>query len=172
MHYRGKIFTIRLFNNLKYPMFLMDIAHELIFLCKDKFLPVKIRTVWALGNLTNVILISSESVSCTFSEDTITQILLHSIDYAGDHEKCRAHAVRTIGNVFRLLSCTFLVAHQERLVKKAILSVLSNVNTGPFKVKVLVGILKIIRRDGMPVVHWRIFFLGPIFRLHLLGQIY
>nr|XP_023019529.1 HEAT repeat-containing protein 6 [Leptinotarsa decemlineata] len=88
------------------PGFVIDTAEAIHRLLRDKYLMVRVKASWSLGNLSESLVSMSKS-PCGIEEITenlILKMLQISIDSANDHDKIKMNAVRSIGNLLLLFT--------------------------------------------------------------------
>ncbi|XP_058066119.1 HEAT repeat-containing protein 6 [Anopheles bellator] len=117
---------------------------SILRILRDPNLNARIKTSWSLGNVTDALIlnhqhnqraltegpVAEERGSATTSDSMLKSILEAALESARDNDKVRSNAVRTIGNVLRLLRAAHFEQEQgvwpslrdaaiERLVQNA-----------------------------------------------------
>ncbi|KAJ3321076.1 HEAT repeat-containing protein 6 [Boothiomyces sp. JEL0866] len=123
---------------------LTDFSEKLINLSQDSTLKVRIRACWAIGNLVEL--------KKELPRQIISELLRVSVLGANDHEKVRAHAIRSLGLV-ALLFDTQLWQKNFNLAGQAVESVLKNVGGGSFKIRwnACHCIKNLLSSEGFPI---------------------
>lgn len=112
--------------------FVENTAESIIPLLKDGNLFVRVKASWAMGNISDALVANCiEPQSERISNDLFKRILEVSSDSAVDNDKVRSNAVRTLGNLLRLLNAEHLrLPAWQLLYRTAIDKLVQNLNSG------------------------------------------
>ncbi|KAI9340398.1 armadillo-type protein [Zopfochytrium polystomum] len=128
LHALGGFASLPVFKDSK---FVSDLAAALPSAIRDENINVRIRAGWALANLCDCDPGTAGCVVLTnASLDLMFALALHS---ARDNEKCRSSGVRAIGNILKIGSSQFVERNVEGSLKEAVVILIKQVETGPFK---------------------------------------
>ncbi|XP_055530262.1 HEAT repeat-containing protein 6 [Wyeomyia smithii] len=94
-----------LFPSLRDNICYIENTIEAIFrIMKDPSVAARVKASWSLGNITDAMVLNSNDQSVErIRDDMLKEVLQSAINAASDNDKVRCNAVRTIGNVLRIL---------------------------------------------------------------------
>ncbi|NXU79925.1 HEAT6 protein, partial [Oreotrochilus melanogaster] len=88
-------------------MFVADTANAILTSLQDKSPNVRAKAAWALGNLTDTLIINMETMGQSFQEEFSDVLLLKMLrsatEASKDRDKVKSNAVRALGNVLHFL---------------------------------------------------------------------
>ncbi|XP_017853286.1 HEAT repeat-containing protein 6 [Drosophila busckii] len=112
-------------------VFVEHAAELALRLSADQQLAVRIKAAWALGNISDALVAPSQQQEERISQSLLTQLIEAAIAGCCDHDKVRANAVRSLGNLLRLLP-----GEQQALLQRGMSKLLDCVRAaGSAKVK-------------------------------------
>ncbi|XP_055837462.1 HEAT repeat-containing protein 6 isoform X2 [Episyrphus balteatus] len=113
-------------------VFVENTAESILQLIKDSNLFVRVRASWSMGNVSDALITNFfNSRVERISEDLLKRLLETAIESASDNDKVRSNAVRTLGNLLRLITPDHLKTPTWRtLVQKSVEKLVNCVNTG------------------------------------------
>nr|XP_017030582.1 HEAT repeat-containing protein 6 [Drosophila kikkawai] len=90
--------------SLKADLVFVENAAELTLrLISDGQLAVRIKTAWALGNISDALIAAIPNHSERISEELLGRLIQAATQSCGDHDKVKANAVRSLGNLLQIL---------------------------------------------------------------------
>lgn len=100
-------------------VFIENTAELMLDLMKDSNLLVRIKSFWSLGNLSDALVEKESKVTQTESErisdDLLFRLISASTTACNDNDKVRCNAVRTLGNLLRLVTDSHLLTNNNKL---------------------------------------------------------
>ncbi|KAF7665262.1 hypothetical protein LDENG_00141990 [Lucifuga dentata] len=89
------------------PMFVADTANTILAVLDDRSPSVRTKASWALGNLTDTLIVNMENLGADFQEELSDMLLLKMLQAAtrasADKDRVKANAVRALGNLLHFL---------------------------------------------------------------------
>ncbi|EDW75107.1 uncharacterized protein Dwil_GK19879 [Drosophila willistoni] len=83
-------------------VFIENAAESTLRLTDNTQLAVRIKAAWALGNISDALLVASVQTE-RISDDLLGRLIVAATKACSDHDKVRANAVRSLGNLLQLL---------------------------------------------------------------------
>lgn len=107
-------------------------AESIIRLMKDQNLQVRVKASWSLGNISDALLLNNrDSQLDKISDGLLKKLLEISIESSSDNDKVRSNAMRTLGNLLRLLTKEHLVVSAwNGLYMRAVEKLIHNASVG------------------------------------------
>ncbi|CAN9501359.1 unnamed protein product [Ophioblennius macclurei] len=88
-------------------MFVADTANAILAALDDRSTNVRAKAAWALGNLTDTLIVNMECVGTEFQEELSDMLLLKMLQAANkasaDKDRVKSNAVRALGNLLHFL---------------------------------------------------------------------
>ncbi|NXL92525.1 HEAT6 protein, partial [Alectura lathami] len=88
-------------------MFVADTANSILDSLQDKYLSVRAKAAWSLGNLTDTLITNMETMGQSFQEEFSDLLLLKMLrsatEASKDKDKVKSNSVRALGNLLRFL---------------------------------------------------------------------
>ncbi|XP_004536698.1 HEAT repeat-containing protein 6 [Ceratitis capitata] len=119
-------------------VFIENTAELILRLSGEGNMVIRIKVIWSMGNVTDSLL---ENINHNYheriSDGILWQLIQHSTEACNDNDKVRCNAVRTLGNLLRLLTEKhFSTLSNRTLIKCAIIKLIDGIrSSGTSKVK-------------------------------------
>ncbi|KAJ8043677.1 HEAT repeat-containing protein 6 [Holothuria leucospilota] len=120
--------------------FVADTANAILGCMQHSSVNVRMRAAWSLGNLCDALHSNIQNDDShflqAFSELLLQRLLEAAISGSSDHDKVKSNSVRALGLLGRILESQTLKKNVfQSLIKKAMETLLRNINTGAMKVR-------------------------------------
>jgi hypothetical protein len=118
---------------------IVDMANTVLDLCRDPNLTVRVRASWAVGNLSDSLVLLKSNGQDDVLEEALTlslwtKIMRTALVVCQDNEKLKSNGIRAIGGLLRVTFEGILERERHSLVKEAVYALIKNMEQGSLKV--------------------------------------
>ncbi|KAF9119508.1 HEAT repeat-containing protein 6 [Mortierella sp. 14UC] len=116
----------------------VDLANTVLDLCRDPNLTVRIRASWAVGNLSDSLVLLKSNGRDDVLEEALTlsfwtKIMRTALAICQDNEKLKSNGIRAIGGLLRVTFEGILERERHSLVKEAVYALIKHMEQGSLK---------------------------------------
>ncbi|KAG0300777.1 HEAT repeat-containing protein 6 [Linnemannia gamsii] len=117
---------------------IVDMANTVLDLCRDPNLTVRVRASWAVGNLSDSLVLLKSNGQDDVLEEALTlslwtKIMRTALVVCQDNEKLKSNGIRAIGGLLRVTFEGILERERHSLVKEAVYALIKNMEQGSLK---------------------------------------
>ena len=118
---------------------IVDMANTVLDLCRDSNLNVRVRASWAVGNLSDSLVLLKSNGQDDVLEEALTlslwtKIMRTALAVCQDNEKLKSNGIRAIGGLLRVTFEGILERERHSLVKEAVYTLIKHMEQGSLKV--------------------------------------
>lgn len=118
---------------------IVDMANTVLDLCRDSNLNVRVRASWAVGNLSDSLVLLKSNGQDGVLEEALTlslwtKIMRTALAVCQDNEKLKSNGIRAIGGLLRVTFEGILERERHSLVKEAVYTLIKHMEQGSLKV--------------------------------------
>ncbi|KAF9899990.1 HEAT repeat-containing protein 6 [Linnemannia zychae] len=117
---------------------IVDMANTVLDLCRDSNLSVRIRASWAVGNLSDSLVLLKSNEQNDVLEEVLTlsfwtRTMRTALAICQDNEKLKSNGIRAIGGLLRVTFEGILERERHSLVKEAVYALIKHMEQGSLK---------------------------------------
>ncbi|KAF9275156.1 HEAT repeat-containing protein 6 [Linnemannia elongata] len=117
---------------------IVDMANTVLDLCRDPNLNVRVRASWAVGNLSDSLVLLKSNGQDDILEEALTlslwtKIMKTALAVCQDNEKIKSNGIRAIGGLLRVTFEGILERERHSLVKEAVYALIKHMEQGSLK---------------------------------------
>ncbi|KAF8937940.1 HEAT repeat-containing protein 6 [Haplosporangium gracile] len=117
---------------------IVDMANTVLGLCRDPNLNVRVRASWAVGNLSDSLVLLKSNGQDDVLEEVLTlslwtKVMRTALAVCQDNEKLKSNGIRAIGGLLRVTFEGILERERHSLVKEAVYALIKHMEQGSLK---------------------------------------
>ncbi|KAG9065720.1 HEAT repeat-containing protein 6 [Linnemannia hyalina] len=117
---------------------IVDMANTVLDLCGDPNLNVRVRASWAVGNLSDSLVLLKSNGQDAVLEEALTlslwtKIMRTALAVCQDNEKLKSNGIRAVGGLLRVTFEGILERERHSLVKEAVYALIKHMEQGSLK---------------------------------------
>ncbi|KAF9123815.1 HEAT repeat-containing protein 6 [Mortierella sp. GBA39] len=117
---------------------IVDMANTVLDLCQDPNLNVRVRASWAVGNLSDSLVLLKSNGQDDVLEEALTlslwtKIMRTALAVCQDNEKLKSNGIRAVGGLLRVTFEGILERERHSLVKEAVYALIKHMEQGSLK---------------------------------------
>ncbi|KAF9537656.1 HEAT repeat-containing protein 6 [Mortierella hygrophila] len=117
---------------------IVDMANTVLDLCRDPNLNVRVRASWAVGNLSDSLVLLKSNGQDDVLEEALTlslwtKIMRTALAVCQDNEKLKSNGIRAVGGLLRVTFEGILERERHSLVKEAVYALIKHMEQGSLK---------------------------------------